>query len=437
MKAMNWTTGLTAMALLWAANASALSYCDASNPCKLATDTCLGSVCVPQAKLCKSTASCSTWQVCDFTCPGSANTTTTDPMPGGGSSGSADASSGAVPPMPAMDAGSGIAMPPDAGEMPMPLDGGTMDATPYTPPNCPKDVGVCVVDPTKVATMPGCLDFCTGLTACNLASGGSSTGSGGAPIPPPGPGGSGDSNTPGFAPVPAACDGCSSDKMIPAPTDAGSTDSGPIGDTTSGSGDLQQCVTMCSVLVLENIAHKELVAAEQCVAAYPTACSDMQSQCQSKIQDLGTAMMVDDSWTLGLFPGIGGGPVVVPANPDGGSTGSADAGSTSGSTDGGSVFGDALTTIDAAFGGDGGGPKGTDGATGGSTADAGSNSNGADGGLKNDSSTPIDLQPSASSSAASACTAGRTTPAAPWGLAGLGLLCLAALGLRRRTVSAR
>jgi len=439
MNTKTWTTALTALALLWAANASALTYCDTKNPCKLATDVCHGGVCVPQAKLCKSTTSCNAWQKCDFTCPGG-GTTSADPMP---KPGYADASSGGAAPMPAYDGGAGIAMPPDAGEAPPPWDAGSEDASPYIAPNCPADVGVCVVDTSKVATMPGCLDFCTGLVTCNLVSGGSgsgSTGSGGggapSPIPGPGPGGNGDS-APGFAPKPPDCDGCSSDKAIPMPIDAGESDSGPIGDTTSTSGDLNQCVLVCSVMILESVAHKELVAAEQCVAAYPTSCSDMASQCTTKFQQWGEAAMADDSWTLGFFPGS----VVTPGVPvsaDGGSAGSADASSTSGGVDGGSVFGDGFVALDALFGSDGGGPKGADGTASGSAADAGSTNGGADTGAKGDGgSAAVSLPYASSGSAASACTASSAAPASPWSLAGLGLLCLAVFGLRRRASSTR
>lgn len=427
--------GLAAISVLWAIDASALSYCDASNPCKLATDTCHGSVCVPQAKLCTSTTSCTAWQVCDFTCPGS-SIAITDPAP---PPGSADASSGAAP-APSADAGSAapIMPPPDASEMPMPVDAGTTDVSPYIPPNCPKDVGVCIVDPAKVAPMPGCQEFCTALIACGnvgIGGGGSSGGNGGGSTPPPLPGG--DSSSPGFAPPAPGADAGASDKM-PMPADAGTgiamPDDAASYDTDSSSGDIGGCIQLCSVLVLENVAHKELVDAEQCVATYAAQCADLATQCAGKLQIWEQAASADDSWSLGFYSSFGGGGVAIPPDsPDG--FVSADGGTTSGGADGGSVFSDAVVAADALINYDTFVPKGADGSSTSGGADAGPTGSNADAGLQSDSSatsSPTSTTPSS----ASACTASSSSPGHPWSLAALALICIVALRLRRRETNA-
>ena len=427
--------GLAAICVLWAIDASALSYCDASNPCKLATDTCHGSVCVPQAKLCTSTTSCTAWQVCDFTCPGS-SIGITDPVP---PPGSADGGGGGAP-LPSADAGSAVPImpPPDAGEMPSPDGGAITDISLYIPPNCPKDVGVCIVDPVKVSPMPGCQEFCTALSACgnvSIGGSGSSGGSGGGGTPPPLPGG--DSSAPGFAPVPPSADAGASDKMPPMPADAGTgialPDDAASYDADGSSSDITGCVQLCSILVLENVAHKELVDAEQCVATYAAQCTDLVTQCAGKLQVWQQAAGADDSWSLGFYNPFGGGPIIPPDAPDG--YVSVDGGTTSGGADGGSVFSDALVAADALINYDTFVPKGADGTATSGGADAGPTGSSADANLQSDGAATAS-QPTSTSSSASACTASHSSPAQPWQLAALALICIVALRLRRRETNA-
>lgn len=301
MKNAPRTLGFLATALittLWTATAFAGGYCDDKTPCPTG-EVCMAGLCIPEARLCQTDASCTSWQKCDFTCPWLGQST-------GGSTGTGSVDAGtavsvdatmsdggeAGKQMPAQDAGSG------ADPMPYPDDArGYSDIEYDVPPpaSCPTTTGVCVVEPTKVALQDGCMAFCSAMLAC----GGSSTTSvdvdGGSTEPQPAPDASA-----GFAPPYPADAGASSDGGSGVYYNPDAADQLPPDVTTVPTeADLTQCVLFCSVIKLEKVAQPEFSAFEKCVAEFP-ACDTMKANCADESSAFEAAMSSDWLWSLGF-----------------------------------------------------------------------------------------------------------------------------------------
>lgn len=297
--AMLVTTGAM---LLSASAALAAGYCDDKTACASASDTCLGSVCVPTTKVCKADSACNSWEICNKTCPGGANVGTVEVSPpgsgtdggssSGGSSGSGCASSdGDACATPVPD-------PKDAGSIPVPNSA-----------TCPTDKGVCTADLSKVKTQPGCEALCQGVLSCNLGgsgttsvSSGGSSGSGGGGVPPSADDG-GPSPAPDAGAVPVQPD-ASSDPSKPDDAAIDPVDAYDGKPVTPNANDLAQCVQMCSLWVLDKVAPAELAAVEVCIASNTSDCKKMATDCQSTADALGKALAKDDSWLIGV-EGVG------------------------------------------------------------------------------------------------------------------------------------
>lgn len=334
------SAALVAAGLLVSTQGYALEFCDAKTPCSAGTQ-CFGWMCVPSASICNPAApACASWQTCDMTCKvmgssssGSGGTTTVDAGSSGGSSGSGG--SGAVPP--ATDGGSSSdpmppapdASSPDDAQSPMPeIDGGPMPPA----PDCPKDIGLCLPDPAKIAIQAGCQEFCGAAMKCGGVGGGSSD------------------SDPGE--VPPQIDGGSTDPM-PA-QDAGSADAGsafapdmsegkvPPPDGGSQAPDPQEvkaCLQMCSVIKLNGAGKSEFDAAAACIAKNGADCQAIEANCAADLKAFENAIDKDPSLQLALM-GLGfgggsnsGGSSTDPVKGDAESQTGGDAGSTSGGSD--------------------------------------------------------------------------------------------------------
>jgi uncharacterized protein (TIGR03382 family) len=374
----------------WASPALAGGYCSDTQACKSSNETCQGNYCVPTAKLCTGDSACQTWEKCDFTCPsgiGGGGSTST----GGGTvssdaisasdgfssgsadagssgSGSSDASSG-----PSSSDASGVPYQPDASEMPYPdADFNPNDGGPWVPPqsNCPKSPGVCVAVPSKVPAQAGCDTLCNVLVPCHLSfgsgqsSGGSSGGSGGGTTPST-DAGSTDPSYPDAASNPSE-----PDAMIPS-YDAGSV------DVTPGPEEMAQCVAICSIWVLDQVAAPELASLEQCVAVQ-FGCDAVEKTCGASAKAFMKAAEANDAWSLGMGGSMTSGGSETGGTKDGDASpvfDNADA-STGGTDDSGSG---APQQIGDTVGGDAGSTAGQDSAAPKSGCSAGTTSHGSAG----------------------------------------------------------
>lgn len=377
------SAALVAAGMLLSAQAHALPFCDSKTPCS-AGSQCFGWMCVPTASVCNPAApACAAWQSCDMTCKvmgqsssGSGGTTT--PVDAGSSGGSSGSGSGAVP---AQDAGSSSdPMPPpdaDDAKSPMPeIDGGPSQP----PPECPKDIGLCLPDPAKIIVQDGCQAFCDTALKCGALGGGTS-GSEPVDVPPSADGGS-------TEPMPAQ-DAGSADAGAGFAPDSGEGKVPPPdgGPQTPDPAEMKLCLHMCSVIKLQGGAKAEFAAVEQCVAKNSQDCKGIETGCAAELDAFEKLMDKDAGLQLALAglgmggtSASGGGSTSDPIKGDAESqnTGS-DAGASGGS-------GDAFTGSDTG----GGAPRNPDAGT-------------SDAGVKADTSTTA---PAASSSSSDGCSAG-------------------------------
>jgi MYXO-CTERM domain-containing protein len=255
----------------------------------------------------------------------------------------------------------------------------------------------------KVTIQPGCKELCAAAVACKFMDGpDSGNGTSPSPAPPPKEG----DGEQGFAPPadassgkPSAPDAGNGDQAME--MDAGSMadvsgappmDAGTAVDSgTQQASEIEQCEVMCSVWKLEQVAAPELTALEQCIAAHKV-CADMNVACVANAEAFQKAASENDLWMLGL----GG-----TTESTGGTKNDADA-TSAGSTD----------TATA--------PQAAD------TASSADSKLAAPDGAGTAAATP------ASSSSSSGCTAAPAGANSPWALAGLGLIGLAFVWLRRR-----
>ncbi len=385
----------------WAAPAWAGGYCSDKTPCKSASETCQGNYCVPTAKLCTADSTCAAWEKCDFTCPGGMSG-------GGGSTGTSSSDASVTVTSDGIswsDGGSGfqsqpdaagVPAQPDADNIPQPDDAyASYDATPipddayWVDNNCPKTTGVCVAVLSKVPVQTGCEAFCAALIPCNLGFGSgtttSSSGGSGGGTPPsaadagqtdpayPDAGQGGSDQPPDFPDAAAQMDAAYYDTNMPQ-YDGGPIDPGPDAQA--------QCVSMCSLWVLDHTADTELAAVETCIATQaPNGCSAIEKNCEAQAKAFMTAAEANDAWSIGL----------------GGSFSSSDQATSGGGTKGG----DTAPVLGAADAGATGGTESNNAASG------------------------------AGSSGSSGCTAGATNSGASTSLGLLGLMASAFI-LRRR-----
>ncbi len=340
------TAALTSAAgLLLSFSAFAGGYCSETTPCKLASDVCNGSYCVPKTKICSSDAGCQTWETCNFTCPGGV---------GGGSGGSSGSGSTGVG---SADAGSSEAQPPSDGgsgggkggsdsggssdqaqtDAAAATDAAAFaqpDAVKIEPPksNCPKNTGVCVANYGKLPVQPGCDAFCAAVVGCDLNSQNQTE-----PATPPPVQADGGSSAP-------PNDGdASSGKQSPdmwsadAGGEGGPDDPDAVSDPIDPDAKIEppnkdkqvaECVQMCSLWKLEKAGVPQLDALAVCADKYKNQCADLQKECQKPLDELQKALFggSDDSWSLGL-----GGIAVSMEGSNGGTTKGGDNGDAVGS----------------------------------------------------------------------------------------------------------